>query len=413
MGNRKNRKRRNPRPVAVKPTTPPDNFATASKGESLGGVSQVGHLVTLLNEQKAAIDKLSAGKGKDGWDKLSVLATLASSVLISGIGLFFTIVYQQGEIENREFLRQRQAQEEANRIRVNELELVAKLLPALGGQDVQAKRQAYLTINALGNTGLMTKLALDDASLGAQAALTVVSNSPQSSETEREAASRALGQIRETDVLREASKAIVHLRAFPREGRVKYSTGFLWHSSNLIVASLDGVTDTEDIRAFIHGPFVGESLYTCKIKTVLRDAGLVLLTVDGAVMTEPLDAAEQPPTIGERVVQIERSPNSSQPMSSWLSVRTSSGTRLRDLVPVGEIKHLPNPDLHVLALQGNLIAGGPGSPVLNGEGKVVGIALGHLSGKDTSFAVPAAQLSNLLDSTEDTSLPIKGSSKLN
>src|SRR5687768_17222876 len=84
-------------------------------------------VIAHLKDHKIAIDKLAAKKGKDGWDKLSVIATLISSVLIATVGLVFTFMYQIAESDNRTLLREQQDRHESERAKVQKLELVAKL----------------------------------------------------------------------------------------------------------------------------------------------------------------------------------------------------------------------------------------------------------------------------------------------
>jgi len=154
-------------------------------------------VIARLQEQKSAIDKLSAKKGKDSWDKLSVIATIISSVLIATVGLAFTYFYQTAESKNRELVRKQQDRHETERAKLRELELVARLLPELGSeQDESTKKRALLTINALGNTQLMAQLALDRPTAGARDALQTVATSPQSTDEDRLVATNALDRIR-------------------------------------------------------------------------------------------------------------------------------------------------------------------------------------------------------------------------
>ncbi len=144
---------------------------------------------------------------------MSVLATLTSSVVIATLALIFNATYQKNEARNRERLREEAAalhEKEAEAhvreladqkakadhdARLGELQLVANLLPALSSPNEDLKKHAFLTIKALANAELMTRLALSDGGTGAQDALVTVAASAQTSQDDRRVAFRALREL--------------------------------------------------------------------------------------------------------------------------------------------------------------------------------------------------------------------------
>jgi hypothetical protein len=135
---------------------------------------EVALIVKELREQRESIETLAAKNPKDVWDRLAVLATLFSSVVIATLGLIATQTFQRSETNIHQSERAQKVADDARQRQIDELELVAKLLPALTSSDQNVKKQAFLMVKALGNVELMTTLALDDAGVGAEAALASV-----------------------------------------------------------------------------------------------------------------------------------------------------------------------------------------------------------------------------------------------
>ena len=116
-----------------------------------------------VRDQNKMLESLDFKRGKDGWDKLSIVGKLLSSLVLAAFGLWLTTNYQKNDIALRSLLQDQQIREEGHRARISELELVAKLLPALGSPDPSQSVRAHLMIKALGNSKLMAILALGDA----------------------------------------------------------------------------------------------------------------------------------------------------------------------------------------------------------------------------------------------------------
>jgi tetratricopeptide (TPR) repeat protein len=110
-----------------------------------------------LDQQKTIIEKLSKSKEKDRWDKLAILSTFLSSIVIAAVGIYFTSAYK------------------AREVRVSEAQVIEKLVPHLSGKDEGAKGGALLAAAALGNNEMAARLGALYASPGTIQALVILS----------------------------------------------------------------------------------------------------------------------------------------------------------------------------------------------------------------------------------------------
>jgi tetratricopeptide (TPR) repeat protein len=109
-----------------------------------------------LDQQKTLIEKLSKSKTKDRWDKLAILSTFLSSIVIAAIGIYFTSAYK------------------AQEVRVSEAQVIEKLVPHLSGTSENAKKGALLAAATLGNNEMAARLGALYASPGTIEALEIL-----------------------------------------------------------------------------------------------------------------------------------------------------------------------------------------------------------------------------------------------
>src|SRR5205807_599239 len=102
----------------------------------------------LLQQQQTLIERLDKRKDKDWWDKLSTFSTLLSSVVLAGVGVYFTNAYK------------------AQEVRVAEAQVIEKLVTDLSGSNENAKKGALLTAATLSNKDLAARLGALYASPG-------------------------------------------------------------------------------------------------------------------------------------------------------------------------------------------------------------------------------------------------------
>lgn len=110
----------------------------------------------LIDQQKTIIEKFSKSKGKDRWDKLAILSTFLSSIVIAAVGISFTNAYK------------------AREVRVSEAQVIEKLVPYLSGTNEGAKKGALLAAATLGNNEMAARLGALYASPGTIEALEIL-----------------------------------------------------------------------------------------------------------------------------------------------------------------------------------------------------------------------------------------------
>jgi hypothetical protein len=103
-----------------------------------------------LERELLAKLKQDEPKRKDGWDKLTVVASLASAFFtfaIAGLGFYFTNVYQQREKQRDSLLKAQQAE-------LQELQVFVQFMPILRGGDEDAKLAAIKAFKKLSSPEL-------------------------------------------------------------------------------------------------------------------------------------------------------------------------------------------------------------------------------------------------------------------
>jgi S1-C subfamily serine protease len=360
-------------------------------------------LLKEMQEQRCLLEKLAEKKPKDFWDKFPPITSFLSTVLIAGIGIAFTINYQQSDLKNREQLRKQHDDEELRHRQLSELELVTKLLPSLAGDSENAKKQAYLTIKALGNTDLMTKLALSDESAGARAALRVVATSPASTQTDKELAKEAIDKISRLDdgLFASVEGGIVQVLAYENE-HARSSTGFLW-KDNTVVTALHAVYPAKSIAIRL-----GERTHQAMIQKVLIKADLALLRLEEHVpRLVPLEAEMRIPSQFEKSAVIGYSPSIGSMLFASRVIKISPLERILPPDIRTSLARRGSPDLHtdVIVFDGLIQRGMGGAPLVNYSGKVIGIVVGGMleGASQIAWAIPADQLPELLKSKDDIS----------
>ena len=147
--------------------------------------------LSALQEIIALLKKPKEQPKKDNWDRFAALSTFISTVIVALIGLYFTQSYNRAEANRRELQETRQNQ-------INELDVVAKFMPYLTGQDETAKVTAITTIRALAGVQLATVMAELHPSAGTAAALEAIAQSPRTTTDERILAATTANKIYDT-----------------------------------------------------------------------------------------------------------------------------------------------------------------------------------------------------------------------
>lgn len=204
-----------------------------------------------------------------------------------------------------------------------------------------------------------------------------------------------------------------------------YSTGFYVKEMTGIVAALHGVADCDNIKASLSY----KQQYNMKIKKVdiLRDAALLssddflkdFKSKEGLRFSSELPDKSQEVTVDGFPLNFD-----SLLESRELRIRKRAIRLLDSLIPrtASELienwkeRNSPSLGINVLSIEGHLLPGYSGAPILNKANEVVGIANGGLQGGkvEISWAIPCLDI-NWEDASkvEEEIKRLKGLSRLN
>jgi len=271
-------------------------------------------------------------KRKDIWEKLSSVssvATVISGLIIAGVGAWFTHSYNRAD----EHLK--------------EIEIVEKMIPHLAAKD--SREAALVAISVLTDKTLSTRLAelyKGDGSIRFLQELVASSNSTTAEKAE---ALTAIGRV---------------LEAY-RPAIVKVSSGDQW-ASGFVAASSDKGSIIVT-ASYVQPPFTVETSdgQVHPAKSVGGEGGdLRYLSIDVPHLTV-LSPTNRPPNVGMRVI----------------GVGFIAGAELK--VQLGTIRSVSNTSLAAsYDGAGQVLRGFGGSPILDADGNVLGIAYSFDSAKN-------------------------------
>ena len=177
------------------------------------------------------------------------------------------------------------------------------------------------------------------------------------------------------NVLERTSRSVVVVMC----GVHRNGTGFLWKRRDQVLTALHVVAGCDSLYVRF------ESLRTTSRATIaraLRDADLAMLNIEDPQALPPLEAASARPALDDDLIALGYSLGA-QSMGST-NLRLSFGsTLLADILPFAsrqqvEAAGMPSLSLHIVRLQGHLVPGLSGAPILNARGNVVAIGDGVL-----------------------------------
>lgn len=196
------------------------------------------------------------------------------------------------------------------------------------------------------------------------------------------------------------------VKVFAREcstGNDASATGFVWGNGDQVVTAMHSVLGCNRIDVYYEVP--GASRRGTVVK-VLKRADLALLKVIDSPEPTVLAAASTSPGEAEEVRAI----------GYYLDIPTSQqvylrlgflGKQLKDIIPAQVKRDLqalghPDVDLDIINLQGNLLPGMSGGPILNAAGRLVAVVNGGLKNGtvSASWGIPIRFLEDLARSEE-------------
>ncbi|MDF7815147.1 serine protease [Hymenobacter sp. YC55] len=202
-------------------------------------------------------------------------------------------------------------------------------------------------------------------------------------------------------VVANLQRAIVRI-----ESGGKVGTGFLWRNRNSVVTTMHLIANRSQIEVTLH-----DGIRRARVVKALRDHDLVLLELDNSasVANTTLTTTNTTPILHSSLYTVGYNGNGNLNTLIDRSLRLgfSSNGRLAGLLSPElqqelQTCRMPNPTIQILYLEGTLLPGFSGAPIVDTAGNLVGIADGGLDkgASSISWGVRAAQLPNLEASTE-------------
>jgi Ankyrin repeats (many copies) len=161
------------------------------------------------------VETIRSRPGKDRWDKLAALssiATVVSGLLIATLGGYFTYSYNSAQVRMARLQSDRDETNKVQQNRLLELQIVERMIPQLTKNE-KSKELALLAITELGSPKLAARLAESYRGKGSIQALQQMAVSGDKT-TRREAASAISNIVASArgDDLANALLAMLHLR---------------------------------------------------------------------------------------------------------------------------------------------------------------------------------------------------------
>lgn len=196
----------------------------------------------------------------------------------------------------------------------------------------------------------------------------------------------------------------------------KYSTGFFWNDGKTVLTTLHSIASTSNISVYIPELRVWKSV---SIKKVFKSGDLISLTVND--FTSPYFISNRytaRPTVDTKGFTIGYNSGSTKYLDRDFTVGLLQGNTLDDLLPSSaknEIRNLGFPSLstEIVYLKASLLHGFSGSPIVDFQGRLMGVADGGLENGAAaiSWCIHAGNISRLEASTE--SIPNLNQARIN
>ncbi len=212
-------------------------------------------------------------------------------------------------------------------------------------------------------------------------------------------------------VKEEVAKTIVRVRS----GN-KISTGFFWKDGSSVMTTLHSIGNINSIELFI--PKIN-GWKKASIQKVFKNADLILLKVNGYVSDKFLSQRyTSAPPVDTKAFTVGYYSGSVAYIDRDFDVGLLQGNTLNDLLPAASRQSLislgfPSLSTSIVYLKGNLLHGFSGAPIVDLNGKLIGIADGGLENgaAGISWCVNSSHISTLENSTE--AIPALNNARIN
>lgn len=188
-------------------------------------------------------------------------------------------------------------------------------------------------------------------------------------------------------------------------GQQSVASGFLWQKQNQIITALHAIRPKPaSIRIQCKG-----SPYRARVVKYLRAADLALLETDSMVENcEPLkQKSNSRPAVLAPLVAFGKLPTQEGTTGNVIrkgthNPETLKGFNNRQMHQVLELLGIPDPDMPLFKVNGVIMKGLSGGPVINADGLLVGIVQGGMDKGliDQNWVIPAKHIDQLMSQPE-------------
>lgn len=210
-----------------------------------------------------------------------------------------------------------------------------------------------------------------------------------------------------TQVMDTAAKSVAQVIANQCTEDARTGSGFLWESPTQLVTALHVVARCKQIDVY----FAGQPYISATFVRALPGADLALLELTKPVELTPLKTSVSTPTTNDKLQALGYGYGVPTLDSTAVTVKFGSAI-LGDMVPdkvraTLERSGSPRLDTAILRLDGSLVPGLSGAPVIDDTGEVAGIGSGGLENglANVSWAIQARYLKQLATAPPPGDLP--------
>jgi hypothetical protein len=201
----------------------------------------------------------------------------------------------------------------------------------------------------------------------------------------------------------QSGRSVVQVTAVGCGGESRSASGFAFGGPGKVVTAQQAVDGCSSVSVYYQS---AQQTRRARLGKMFRYADLSLLEVQDAPPVPALQVATAEPAPSTHLIALGYPHSVPTWMSTSLTLRYG-GKRLHEILPAkvkSDLERLgsPNVQIDILNLEGHLLHGSSGSPVLDDSGRVVGVANGGLEAGavEISWAIPQKYLANLLQSEE-------------